>query len=498
MDWANAMSAITADQQDMHELVSRWKDMLNPTPMDVDFHFFDNTMYSIPNFAKIYCESKNTGNASFLTTGSTFGNNLHYYNTPGNYNSKTAQPKPQYSDFPLIPTPAKNGNGNGGAWLIPVYSLNYLNENTHLYEEIVGETASSVDGRRGFFFCTGYLNTYSEVSNTSLILKGVFDNTKNNINGNGFNKDSVLEEINKNNVQWNFDFTANISGQSSQFNYNSNNINRLFAYWELRDSSPPVSAVAYAVEDIVFYGTAGSYYKCTTAQTAGSPPPIDGDTGQVAEGWISGVSDEYDDNLPTWEILKVADKFNVGEIVIYGDAYYKCLNEETSNTVEPSDEPDNETWQTLKYGEDNTPLTIANAKIGLKKFLIFLHHNTDEPLLGASYSTQSPHATPLATGTSLDVTNISNTLFYVNSGPVGDSNEFNNVAKFLDTVKNDKFGPAEWDGNQCSYLELSTVRTLYDAEIASLFASPFKLEAKNIPVNMGFGTMETPKPWPTT
>lgn len=49
--WENALSRMSEVNEDMKELVSKWKEMLNTTPSCVEFHFFDGTMYSIPNFA---------------------------------------------------------------------------------------------------------------------------------------------------------------------------------------------------------------------------------------------------------------------------------------------------------------------------------------------------------------------------------------------------------------------------------------------------------------
>jgi len=49
--WENALKFMSEAQEDVKELVSKWKEMLNTTPHCVEFHFFDGSMYSIPNFA---------------------------------------------------------------------------------------------------------------------------------------------------------------------------------------------------------------------------------------------------------------------------------------------------------------------------------------------------------------------------------------------------------------------------------------------------------------
>jgi hypothetical protein len=53
MNWNQAIAAITENQGDMRELISKWADMLDPTPADVVFEMFDGSVYTIPNFAKI-------------------------------------------------------------------------------------------------------------------------------------------------------------------------------------------------------------------------------------------------------------------------------------------------------------------------------------------------------------------------------------------------------------------------------------------------------------
>jgi hypothetical protein len=51
--WEKAMSSIMEAQEDIKELVSKWKEMLNTIPHDVEFRFFDGQVYKIPNFAKL-------------------------------------------------------------------------------------------------------------------------------------------------------------------------------------------------------------------------------------------------------------------------------------------------------------------------------------------------------------------------------------------------------------------------------------------------------------
>jgi hypothetical protein len=51
--WENALAHMSEVQEDMKELVSKWKEMVNSEPHCVEFHFFDGTVYSVPNFAKL-------------------------------------------------------------------------------------------------------------------------------------------------------------------------------------------------------------------------------------------------------------------------------------------------------------------------------------------------------------------------------------------------------------------------------------------------------------
>lgn len=51
--WERANASLLGAQNDCKELVSKWKEMLNSIPHDVQFKFFDGTTYCIPNFAKM-------------------------------------------------------------------------------------------------------------------------------------------------------------------------------------------------------------------------------------------------------------------------------------------------------------------------------------------------------------------------------------------------------------------------------------------------------------
>lgn len=51
LHWDRASASIAEAQEDIKELVSKWKEMLISQPACVEFHFFDGTSYTIPNFA---------------------------------------------------------------------------------------------------------------------------------------------------------------------------------------------------------------------------------------------------------------------------------------------------------------------------------------------------------------------------------------------------------------------------------------------------------------
>ena len=40
--------------EDMVEFISKMREMLAPVPADVMFQFFNNEMYNIPNFSKMF------------------------------------------------------------------------------------------------------------------------------------------------------------------------------------------------------------------------------------------------------------------------------------------------------------------------------------------------------------------------------------------------------------------------------------------------------------
>jgi hypothetical protein len=51
--WQRAMASILEAQEDIKELVSKWKELMSSIPQTITFNFFDGQSFSIPNFAKI-------------------------------------------------------------------------------------------------------------------------------------------------------------------------------------------------------------------------------------------------------------------------------------------------------------------------------------------------------------------------------------------------------------------------------------------------------------
>lgn len=55
-DFSSVITAISANQDDMRELIGKWQDLISEIPGEVTFDFFDGTSSTIDNFAKIQIE----------------------------------------------------------------------------------------------------------------------------------------------------------------------------------------------------------------------------------------------------------------------------------------------------------------------------------------------------------------------------------------------------------------------------------------------------------